>query len=130
MGVCRDESVLQSATDQRADSVKSRGGRGGNREHSAPATTSPPATVIYRNNKVTLIGMDGCSNERLLYQCIQVPGNISRAIPDWLFPYGTGSPARHQSRPDALFVRPIPGRQATLIPPRSLLRTGTSTSLE
>eukprot|EP00983_Pelagomonas_calceolata_P084372 1156351-Pelagomonas_calceolata.AAC.8 len=28
----------------------------------------------------------------------------------------TGSPARHQSRPDALFVRPIPGRQAHLDP--------------
>eukprot|EP00983_Pelagomonas_calceolata_P005888 194296-Pelagomonas_calceolata.AAC.1 len=60
--------------------------------------------------------MDGCSNERLLDQGIQVPGDISRAIPDWVFPYGTGSPARHQSRPDALFVRPIPGRQAHLDP--------------
>eukprot|EP00983_Pelagomonas_calceolata_P037420 1136319-Pelagomonas_calceolata.AAC.6 len=50
------------------------------------------------------------------------PENISRAIPDWVFPDGTGSPARHQSRPDALFVRSIPGRQANLdpskIPPR------------
>eukprot|EP00983_Pelagomonas_calceolata_P027146 853817-Pelagomonas_calceolata.AAC.1 len=29
-----------------------------------------------------LIGMDGYSNERLLDQSIQVPENISRAIPD------------------------------------------------
>eukprot|EP00983_Pelagomonas_calceolata_P019610 617268-Pelagomonas_calceolata.AAC.1 len=57
----------------------------------------------------SLIGMDGCSHERLLDQGIQAE-NILRAIPDWLFPYGTGSPAQHQSRPDALFVRPIPGR--------------------
>eukprot|EP00983_Pelagomonas_calceolata_P058468 1145501-Pelagomonas_calceolata.AAC.1 len=64
----------------------------------------------------SLIDMDGCSNERFLYQSIQVPENISRAIPDWVFPNGTGSPARHQSRPDALFVRPIPGRQAHLDP--------------
>eukprot|EP00983_Pelagomonas_calceolata_P029196 915183-Pelagomonas_calceolata.AAC.1 len=33
--------------------------------------------------------MDGCSNERLLDQGIQVPENISRAIPDCVFPYGT-----------------------------------------
>eukprot|EP00983_Pelagomonas_calceolata_P030922 971360-Pelagomonas_calceolata.AAC.1 len=59
--------------------------------------------------------MDGCSNERLLDQ-IQVPENVSRAIPDWVFPYGNGSPARHQSRPDALFVHTIPGRQANLDP--------------
>eukprot|EP00983_Pelagomonas_calceolata_P098804 1158389-Pelagomonas_calceolata.AAC.7 len=63
-----------------------------------------------------LIGMDGCSNERLLDQGIHVPGNISRPIPDWVFPNGTGSPARHQSRPDALFVRLNPGGQAHLDP--------------
>eukprot|EP00983_Pelagomonas_calceolata_P035339 1105361-Pelagomonas_calceolata.AAC.1 len=50
----------------------------------------------------SLFGMDGCSKERLLDQGIQVPENISRAITDCVFPYGTGSPARHQSRPDAL----------------------------
>eukprot|EP00983_Pelagomonas_calceolata_P000645 24060-Pelagomonas_calceolata.AAC.1 len=57
-----------------------------------------------------LIGMD----ERFLDQGIQVPEKISRVIPDWVLPYGTGSPARHRSRPDALFVRPIPGGQAHL----------------
>eukprot|EP00983_Pelagomonas_calceolata_P053814 1143441-Pelagomonas_calceolata.AAC.1 len=35
--------------------------------------------------------------------------NISRTIPDWVFPSGTGSSARHQSGPDAAFVRSIPG---------------------
>eukprot|EP00983_Pelagomonas_calceolata_P012541 402390-Pelagomonas_calceolata.AAC.1 len=60
--------------------------------------------------------MDGCSIERLLDQGMQVPGNISRAILNWVFPNGTGSPARQQSHPDALFVRPIPGRQAHLDP--------------
>eukprot|EP00983_Pelagomonas_calceolata_P001266 43409-Pelagomonas_calceolata.AAC.1 len=64
----------------------------------------------------SIIGMDGCSNERFLDQGIQVPGNISRALPDWVFPYGTCSSARHQGRPDALFVRPIPGTQAHLDP--------------
>eukprot|EP00983_Pelagomonas_calceolata_P015482 490832-Pelagomonas_calceolata.AAC.1 len=34
----------------------------------------------------SLIGMDACRNERLLDQGIQVPENISRAIPDWVFP--------------------------------------------
>eukprot|EP00983_Pelagomonas_calceolata_P118120 1160475-Pelagomonas_calceolata.AAC.1 len=62
------------------------------------------------------IGMDACRNERLLDQGIQVPENISQTIPDWVFPSGTGSSARHQSRPGALFVRPIPGRQAHLDP--------------
>eukprot|EP00983_Pelagomonas_calceolata_P053858 1143456-Pelagomonas_calceolata.AAC.18 len=50
----------------------------------------------------SLIGVDGCRNERLLDQGIQVPENISRATPDWVFPYGTGSRARHQNRPDAV----------------------------
>eukprot|EP00983_Pelagomonas_calceolata_P035871 1122743-Pelagomonas_calceolata.AAC.1 len=31
-----------------------------------------------------------------------------------VFPNGTGSSAQHQGYPDALFVRPIPGRQAHL----------------
>eukprot|EP00983_Pelagomonas_calceolata_P017164 537930-Pelagomonas_calceolata.AAC.1 len=35
--------------------------------------------------------MDACRNEKLLKQGIQVPQNISRAIPDWVFPAGTGS---------------------------------------
>eukprot|EP00983_Pelagomonas_calceolata_P134408 1162060-Pelagomonas_calceolata.AAC.1 len=58
------------------------------------------------------IGMDGCRNERLLEQGEVVPEYISRAIPAWLFPNGTasGSSARHQSRPDAVSVRSIPGR--------------------
>eukprot|EP00983_Pelagomonas_calceolata_P014678 465899-Pelagomonas_calceolata.AAC.1 len=60
--------------------------------------------------------MDACRNERLLDQGIQVPDNISRAIPDWVFPYGTCSSARHQSCPDAIFVRSIPGRQANFDP--------------
>eukprot|EP00983_Pelagomonas_calceolata_P005013 163758-Pelagomonas_calceolata.AAC.1 len=54
--------------------------------------------------------------KRLLDQGIQVPENISRAIPGWVFPNGTGSSARHQSRPDVILVRFIPGRQAHLDP--------------
>eukprot|EP00983_Pelagomonas_calceolata_P076359 1153391-Pelagomonas_calceolata.AAC.1 len=45
-----------------------------------------------------------------------VPVRISRAFPDWLFPYGTVFSARHQSCPDAIFVRSIPGRSAHLDP--------------
>eukprot|EP00983_Pelagomonas_calceolata_P016146 511004-Pelagomonas_calceolata.AAC.1 len=33
----------------------------------------------------SLFGMDACRNERLLDQGVQVPENISRAIPDWAF---------------------------------------------
>eukprot|EP00983_Pelagomonas_calceolata_P120642 1160726-Pelagomonas_calceolata.AAC.8 len=58
----------------------------------------------------SLIGMDACQNERLLWQGIQIPENTSQTIPDWVFSTGTGSSARHQSRPDAVFVRSIPGR--------------------
>eukprot|EP00983_Pelagomonas_calceolata_P025859 810859-Pelagomonas_calceolata.AAC.1 len=65
--------------------------------------------------------MDACRNERLLDQGIQVPENVSRAIPDWVFPNGTGTSARYQSRPDAVFVHSIPGRPShinpTKIPP-------------
>eukprot|EP00983_Pelagomonas_calceolata_P030686 964042-Pelagomonas_calceolata.AAC.1 len=49
---------------------------------------------------------------------------LANSIPDWVFSNGTGSSARQQSRPNALFVSYIPGRQAHLdpskIPPRSL----------
>eukprot|EP00983_Pelagomonas_calceolata_P000176 5650-Pelagomonas_calceolata.AAC.1 len=66
--------------------------------------------------------MDACRNERLLEQGIEVPENFSRTIPDWVFPNGTGSSARHQSRPDAVLVRSIPGRSyhldPTKIPPQ------------
>eukprot|EP00983_Pelagomonas_calceolata_P019711 621850-Pelagomonas_calceolata.AAC.1 len=72
----------------------------------------------------SLTGMDACRNGRLLDQGIQVPENISRAVPDCLFSNGTRSSARHQSRPDAIFVRSISGRQAQFNPSRSLLKTG------
>eukprot|EP00983_Pelagomonas_calceolata_P018264 572294-Pelagomonas_calceolata.AAC.1 len=66
--------------------------------------------------------MDACRNERLLEQGIEVPENTSRTIPDWFFPNETGSSARHLSRPDAVFVRSIPGRShhldPTKIPPQ------------
>eukprot|EP00983_Pelagomonas_calceolata_P081714 1155665-Pelagomonas_calceolata.AAC.4 len=39
-----------------------------------------------------------------------VPEHITQDFPDWLFPNGIGSSARHQSRPRAVFVRSIPGR--------------------
>eukprot|EP00983_Pelagomonas_calceolata_P071147 1151097-Pelagomonas_calceolata.AAC.1 len=65
---------------------------------------------------LSLIGMDACQNERLLDQGKEDPGNISQAIPYWVFPNGTGSSARHQSRPDAVFVRSFPGRPALLDP--------------
>eukprot|EP00983_Pelagomonas_calceolata_P064355 1148087-Pelagomonas_calceolata.AAC.2 len=70
----------------------------------------------------SLIGMDACRKERLLEQDIQVSENISRTFPDWVFPNGTGCYARHHSRPDAVFVRSIPGQSAhidpTKIPPQ------------
>eukprot|EP00983_Pelagomonas_calceolata_P058090 1145354-Pelagomonas_calceolata.AAC.1 len=49
----------------------------------------------------SLIGMDVCRDDRLLQQGTQVPENMSRTIPDWVFPNGAKSSARHQSRPDA-----------------------------
>ncbi|KAF5839257.1 armadillo-type protein [Dunaliella salina] len=55
-------------------------------------------------------------NERLLDRGMQVPAHISRAIPEWVFPNGAGSPVRHQIRPDAISVLPIPGRQTHLDP--------------
>eukprot|EP00983_Pelagomonas_calceolata_P031496 987637-Pelagomonas_calceolata.AAC.1 len=60
--------------------------------------------------------MDACRNKRLLDQGIQVPEYISQAIPDCFFSNGSGSPARHQSRPDAVFVCCVPGRRAHLDP--------------
>eukprot|EP00983_Pelagomonas_calceolata_P067124 1149361-Pelagomonas_calceolata.AAC.2 len=60
--------------------------------------------------------MDACRNERLLQQGIHVPENISRSIPDWFFPTSTSSSARHQSCPDSVFVRSIPGRPSHIDP--------------
>eukprot|EP00983_Pelagomonas_calceolata_P006269 207645-Pelagomonas_calceolata.AAC.1 len=56
-----------------------------------------------------LVGMDACycCRERLQEQGIEVPEIITRDIPDWAFHNGTGPFAQHQSRPDAVFVRPI-----------------------
>eukprot|EP00983_Pelagomonas_calceolata_P034466 1079756-Pelagomonas_calceolata.AAC.1 len=56
----------------------------------------------------SLIGMDACRHERLLEQGIEVPENNSRTIPDWVFPNSSGPSTRHQSCPDAVFVRSIP----------------------
>eukprot|EP00983_Pelagomonas_calceolata_P043283 1138844-Pelagomonas_calceolata.AAC.2 len=70
----------------------------------------------------SLVSMDACRNERLLEQDIKVPENISRAIPDWVFPNGTDSSAQNQSRPDAVFVRSITGQPSHIdlnkIPPQ------------
>eukprot|EP00983_Pelagomonas_calceolata_P084987 1156469-Pelagomonas_calceolata.AAC.1 len=68
----------------------------------------------------SLTGMDACQNERLLEQDIVVPENISRAIPDWGLPTGTGSSAWNQSRPAAVFVRSIPGRPSHIDPTKIL----------
>eukprot|EP00983_Pelagomonas_calceolata_P057501 1145094-Pelagomonas_calceolata.AAC.2 len=43
-------------------------------------------------------------------------GRSGSSLIDRFFPYGTGSPAWHRSRPDAIFVRSIPGRRAHLDP--------------
>eukprot|EP00983_Pelagomonas_calceolata_P124077 1161070-Pelagomonas_calceolata.AAC.10 len=51
--------------------------------------------------------MDACCKEKLKEQGIEVPKNITRDIPGWALPNGTGPFARDQSRPDAVFVRPI-----------------------
>eukprot|EP00983_Pelagomonas_calceolata_P101039 1158646-Pelagomonas_calceolata.AAC.1 len=59
--------------------------------------------------------MDACCRGKLEEQGIEVPENIPRDIPDWAFPNG-GPSARHQSRPDAVFVRPVPGRATHLTP--------------
>eukprot|EP00983_Pelagomonas_calceolata_P024699 777881-Pelagomonas_calceolata.AAC.3 len=63
-----------------------------------------------------LMCMDACQNERFLEQGIEVPEDISPAIPDCFFTNGTGSSAQHQSRPDAAFVCGLPGRSAHLDP--------------
>eukprot|EP00983_Pelagomonas_calceolata_P026411 829410-Pelagomonas_calceolata.AAC.1 len=55
-------------------------------------------------------GMDACQNERVLEQGIEVPEN------NLVNPNGHGSPARRQSRPDAVFERSIPGRSAHIDP--------------
>eukprot|EP00983_Pelagomonas_calceolata_P008682 283672-Pelagomonas_calceolata.AAC.1 len=65
--------------------------------------------------------MDACRNERLFQQGIQVPENISRIIPNWVFPTGTDSSARHQSRPDAVFMRSIPSRPTHIDPTKIIL---------
>eukprot|EP00983_Pelagomonas_calceolata_P073734 1152259-Pelagomonas_calceolata.AAC.2 len=77
----------------------------------------------------SLIGMDACRNERFLEQGIEVPEEVSQALPDWLFHNGNDS-AQHQSHPDAVFVRSLPGPSdgphlPKLFPLRFLLKTGT-----
>eukprot|EP00983_Pelagomonas_calceolata_P077925 1154067-Pelagomonas_calceolata.AAC.9 len=59
----------------------------------------------------------------------QGPEIISQDIPDWVLPKGTGSSARHQSRPDAVLCALSQAGLPTLILLRSLLKTGTCTLL-
>eukprot|EP00983_Pelagomonas_calceolata_P001912 64195-Pelagomonas_calceolata.AAC.1 len=66
-----------------------------------------------------LVAMDACCREKLQEQGIKVTENISRDIPDWASFNGTGPFARHQSRPNAISVRPIQGR-ATHLNPRMI----------
>eukprot|EP00983_Pelagomonas_calceolata_P066457 1149052-Pelagomonas_calceolata.AAC.3 len=49
----------------------------------------------------THIGMNACRKEKHQEQDIEVPENVFRTLPEWGFPNGTGSSARHHSRPDA-----------------------------
>eukprot|EP00983_Pelagomonas_calceolata_P066446 1149050-Pelagomonas_calceolata.AAC.1 len=56
----------------------------------------------------------------LTHYLIEVPEDTSRTIPDWVFPNGTSSSAQHHNRPDAIFVRSIPGRTAHIDPTRIL----------
>eukprot|EP00983_Pelagomonas_calceolata_P016326 515890-Pelagomonas_calceolata.AAC.1 len=63
--------------------------------------------------------METCCREKVQEQGIEVPENVSRDIPDWAFPNGSGPSARHQNRPDAVFMRPTPGR-ATHLNPRMI----------
>jgi len=57
----------------------------------------------------SIVTMDACNSEKLSEQNIEVPPDITRAIPGWLFP-NCENTARHQSRPDAVLVQPILGR--------------------
>ena len=77
----------------------------------------------------SIIAMDACASDKLLEQDMEVPEDITRAIPDWLFPNGTCPSIRYQSRPDAILVRPIPGRATHLDPNKYQLKTGISTLL-
>eukprot|EP00983_Pelagomonas_calceolata_P013931 446167-Pelagomonas_calceolata.AAC.1 len=47
------------------------------------------------------VAMEACCRKKLQEQGIEVPENVSRDIPGWAFPNGSGPSARHQSRPDA-----------------------------
>eukprot|EP00983_Pelagomonas_calceolata_P009283 299810-Pelagomonas_calceolata.AAC.1 len=49
-----------------------------------------------------LVAMDAYCREKLQEQGIGVFENVSKDIPDWAFPNGSGLSARHQSRPDAV----------------------------
>eukprot|EP00983_Pelagomonas_calceolata_P034237 1072506-Pelagomonas_calceolata.AAC.1 len=72
----------------------------------------------------SLIGMDACRKERLLEQGIEVPEKKPRTIPDWVFANGTGSSARHHSRPNAVFCTLSQDDLPTLILLRSSSRQG------
>jgi hypothetical protein len=79
-----------------------------NRHHTAVSMCGQAISVGRLGSSI--VSMDACCSEKLLEQDMQIPDDIHRAIPDWLFPDGTRPLVRHQSRPDAVLVYPIPGR--------------------
>jgi hypothetical protein len=60
--------------------------------------------------------MDACNSEKLSDLNIELPDDIERNIPDWVFPTQQNLPNRHQSRPDGVLVMPIEGRGRHLDP--------------
>ena len=61
------------------------------------------------------MGMDASNREDLWNQGMEVPENVHRHIPDWLYPSGR-NPRTQQSRPDGIIVLPMQGRNSTCSP--------------
>ena len=55
----------------------------------------------------SIVTMDAHNNDKLSNLNIHPPRNITRTIPDWVFPNQQHSPARHQSRPDGVLISSI-----------------------
>jgi hypothetical protein len=59
-----------------------------------------------------IVTINACNGEKLSDLNIELPDDIERNIPNWVFPTQQNLPTRHQSRPDDVLVMPRGKRQA------------------
>jgi hypothetical protein len=62
-----------------------------------------------------IVTIDACNSDRLHSLDMEIPDDVQRNIPHWVFPSGK-APNTQLSRPDGIIVLPMQGRDSTQHP--------------